>query len=241
MFNTLIINSLAMETKELIGKIIIQENIDTIHENKIPKTFVINVPDPYKSYYSRFTDIHKPTSIIFVTKNPTSFESILRATKKINEAHQLNLSGAKCEVAMNSRKLNGIRVKGINRYTEIEKIQQYYKDEGFDFAKSEKFENVDSLIRINRFFNVAEIEKDIYQSLDESNVHYLIIPKYISWEEFRTITFEIKNNIVDNNYDIAKGIFYINGGITEMLRVVKPKITIDLLKTIRKKYLEKLQ
>ena len=34
-----------MATKELIGKVIIQENIDTVDENKIPKTFVINVND----------------------------------------------------------------------------------------------------------------------------------------------------------------------------------------------------
>ena len=39
-----------MATKELIGKVIIQENIDTVDENKIPKTFVINVPDPFESY-----------------------------------------------------------------------------------------------------------------------------------------------------------------------------------------------
>mgnify|MGYP000498077126 CR=1 FL=1 len=56
-----------MGAKELIGKIIKQENIDTIDKNKIPRTFVINVPDPYKSYYSRFTDVDKPVSVIFVT------------------------------------------------------------------------------------------------------------------------------------------------------------------------------
>ena len=57
-----------MSTIELIGKVIIQENIDTVDQNKIPNTFVINVPDPFESYYSRFTDINKPISIIFVTK-----------------------------------------------------------------------------------------------------------------------------------------------------------------------------
>ena len=55
-----------MVEKELIGKLIKQENIDTIDRNKIPRTFVINVPDAFKSYYSRFTVINKPVSIIFV-------------------------------------------------------------------------------------------------------------------------------------------------------------------------------
>ncbi len=230
-----------MATKELIGKIIIQENINTINDNKIPKTFVIDVPDPYKFYYNRFTEINKPNSIIFVTKTPNSFENILRKTKKINKVYNLELDGAKCEVTINSRKLNGIRVRGINRYNEIEQIQLYYKDEGFEFAKSEKFSETDSLIRINRFFNIEELNGGTYKSVNETDVYYIEVPKLMSWEDFRTYTFEIKNNLADSNYDIAKGIFYVNGGITEMLRVVKPKINVDFLKTIQQKYIEKLQ
>ncbi|MDP3945876.1 MAG: hypothetical protein Q8Q51_08265 [Lutibacter sp.] len=230
-----------MATKELIGKIIIQEKIDTIDENKLPNTFVINVPDPYKNYYGRFTEIVKPVSIIFVTKTPNSFEKILRVTKKINEKYHLNLDGAKCEVTMNSRKLDGVRVKGINRFHEIGQIQQYYKDEGYDFAKSEKFKSTEALIRINRFFNVDEVEKGIYHSHDENEVYYIEVPRYMTWDEFKKLTQEIKHNIADANYDIAKGIFYVNHGITEILRVVKPKASLELLKTIQKKYIEKLE
>jgi hypothetical protein len=229
-----------MIKRELIGKLIIQENIDTINENKIPKTFVINVPDPYKSYYSRFTDINKPISIIFVTKTPNSFEKILRVTKKINQQNNLNLDSAKCEVKINSRKLNGIRIKGINRYSEIEQVQQYYKNEGFEFSKSEKFTDTDALIRINRFFEIDELAKGIYQSQIEDDVYYIEVPKYMKWDEFRMFTFEIKNNMVDKNYDIAKGIFYLNGGITEILRIVKPKATVELLKVIQQKYIDRL-
>ncbi len=229
-----------MATKELIGKIIIQENIDTIDENKLPGTFVINVPDPYKNYYGRFTEIVKPVSIIFVTKTPNSFEKILRVTKKINQKYNLKLDGAKCEVTLNSRKLDGIRVKGINRFPEIAQIQQYYKDEGYEFAKSEKFKSTEALIRINRFFNVDEVEQGIYHSHDEDEVYYIEVPRYMTWEEFKKLTQEVKHNIADANYDIAKGIFYVNHGITEILRVVKPKATLELLKTIKKKYIEKL-
>ena len=230
-----------MATRELIGKIIIQEKIDTIDENKLPGTFVINVPDPYKNYYGRFTEIVKPVSIIFVTKTPNSFEKILRVTKKINEKYNLKLDGAKCEVTMNSRKLDGVRVKGINRFHEIAQIQQYYKDEGYDFAKSEKFKATEALIRINRFFNVDEVEKGIYHSHDEDEVYYIEVPRYMGWDEFKKITQEIKHNIADANYDIAKGIFYINHRIIEILRIVKPKASLELLKTIQQKYIEKLE
>jgi hypothetical protein len=230
-----------MKTKEVIGKIIKQENISTIDQNKLPNTFVINVPDPYKSYYNRFTHINKPSSIIFVTKTPNSFENILRTTKKINETYNLNLVAAKCEVNINRRKISGIRVRGINRYNEIPQIQQYYKDAGFDFAKSEKFEEKEALIRINRFMNIKELEKGFYHSSTEENAYYIEIPKHLNWDEFRTMTYEIKNNISDKNYDIALGILYKNGGITEILRVVRPNISIEMLKTIQEKYLKKLQ
>jgi hypothetical protein len=229
-----------MATKELIGKVIIQENIDTVDQNKIPNTFVINVPDPYKNYYGRFTQVEKPTSIIFVTKTPNSFEKILRVTRNINKKHHLKLDGAKCEVRIGSRILNGVRVKGINRYPEIDKIQQYYKEEGYDFAKSEKFTGTDAIIRINRFFRINKIDKGIYESKDEENVFYIEVPRYMTWEEFRTITFEVKHNISDASYDIAKGIFYKKHGIIEMLRVVKPKATVELLKKIQQKYIERL-
>ncbi|MDD3721898.1 MAG: hypothetical protein PHW92_05320 [Lutibacter sp.] len=229
-----------MATKELLGKIIIQEIIDTIEENKLPNTFVINVPDPYKHYYGRFTEIVKPVSIIFVTKTPNSFEKILRVTKRINQKYNLNLDGAKCEVTMNSRKLEGIRVKGISRFHEIEQIQQYYKDEDYDFAKYEKLNDTEVLIRINRFFNVDEVEKGIYHSHDEDEVYYIEMPRYMGWEEFKKLTQEVKHNIFDTNYDIAKGIFYVNHGISEILRIVKPKASLELIKTIQKKYIEKL-
>lgn len=230
-----------MASLEYLGKIIKQENIDTVDENKLPKTFVINVPNPHNSYYSRFTDVEKPDSIIFVTKTPNSFEKTLRVTNGINKKFGLNLDGAKCEITIGSRKLNGIRIKGINRYPEIIKIQQYYSDEGYEFAKNEKFKDTDSLIRINRFFNVEKLAEGIFKSNIEDDVYYAVIPRYMSWDEFRTITFEIKNNISDKNYDIAKGIVYIHGGVKEVLRIVKPKYTLESLQLIQQKYIEKLQ
>jgi len=239
-FKTRKTNFQTMATKELIGKIIIQENIDSVDINKLPNTFVINVPDPYKNYYGRFTEIVKPVSIIFVTKTPNSFEKILRVTKKINEKYNLKLDGAKCEVTIKSRKLDGIRVKGINAYPEIAQIQQYYKDEGYDFAKSEKFATTEALIRINRFFNIEELDKGVYHSKDEDSTYYIEVPRYMGWDEFKKLTYEVKHNVSDSNYDIAKGIFYVNHGITEILRIVKPKATLELLKTIQKKYIERL-
>jgi hypothetical protein len=94
---------------------------------------------------------------------------------------------------------------------------------------------------VNRFFNISVLEDGIFKSNLEEDLYYVEVPKFMNWDEFREITFEIKNNIQDKNYDIAKGILYLNNGITEILRIVKPKATIESLKMIQQKYIDKLQ
>lgn len=229
-----------MKQKELIGKIIIEEDIGIIDENIIPGTFVIDVPDPFEHYYDKIPNHNKPNSVIFITKTANSFEKILRVTDGFNKKYGLNLDGAKCELTIRSRKLNGIRVKGISNYNAIAQIQKYYQEAGYDFAKSKKLKDTNALIRINRFFILTELEKGIFMSHKNSDVFYLEIPRYMDWDEFRTITYEIKHNIIDSNYDIAKGIFYTDEGITEMLRVVKPKAKVELLKQIQQNYIDRL-
>lgn len=230
-----------MEIRELIGKITLQENISPIERNKVNGTFVIHIPNPLASYYSRFTEVNRPNSIVFVTKNPVSFERILRATKIINKTNDLTINGAKCEVTIGRNKYSGIRVMGIDRYTSIDRIQTAYLEAGFEFHKSVRIsKGTDALIRVNKFFNMIDEEEKIYRSSSNKDRFYFEVPRYMNWDEFREITFDIKNNISVSNYDIAKGIIYENDGITDILRVIKPNITVAMVRQIREKYLDKL-
>ena len=230
-----------MNVREQIGKITLQENVNPMDKNKIPNTFVVHVPNPLATYYTRFSEINRPNSVLFLTKKSVSYESILRSTKKINEEKGLEIRAAKCELNLGSRKHSGIRVKGITRYSHIEDIQRAYLSEGFEFAKNIRLQkDNDAIIRVNKFFNLKFITDGIYQSPYNSNRYYIIIPKQLTWDEFRDLTIIIKNNIPITNFDIAKGILYDNSNIIDMLRVIKPNITLDMVKTIQQKYLEKL-
>ncbi len=230
-----------MESIELIGKIILQENISPIERNKLKNTFVVHIPNPLASYYSRFTEVNRPNSIVLLTKHPVSFEKILRVTKKINGLEKINIDGAKCEVNIGNRKYSGIRLKGVLRYTDIENIQNLYIKEGFEFSRNERIsDDTDALIRVNKFFKLNEVAEGIFQSPNNKDRFYIEIPKDMHWDKFRDLTFDVKNNVSVSNYDIAKGIFYKNDGITDMLRIIKPSITLEMIKEIQKKYLEKL-
>ncbi len=234
-------NAIFMEVRELIGKITLQENVSPIERNKVNGTFVIHIPNPLASYYSRFTEVNRPNSIVFVTKNPVSFEKILRATKIINKEDNLDIDGAKCEVTIGRNKYSGIRVSGIDRYTNIDKVQIAYQKGGFEFHKNIKLgKGTDAMIRVNKFFDMLDVEDKIYQSPNNKDRYYFEIPKYVNWNDFREMTFDIKNNISVTNYDIAKGIIYEKKGITDILRVIKPNITVDMVRQIREKYLDRL-
>jgi len=231
-----------MSKREIIGKLTRQENINPIERNKISNTMVIHIPSPLATYYTRFSQINKPNAVLLITKKPVSFEHILRATSKINKKNALELGGAKCEITIGRKKYSGIRLKGINQFSEIENIQRYFEQEGFEFTKNVKIKkDTDSLIRVNKFFELEKVEDGIYHSPNNKDRYYIEIPKHVHWDEFREVTFDIKNNVSVSGYDVAKGIFYEKDGITEMVRIIKPNITLDMVRELKNKYFDRLK
>ncbi len=231
-----------MKDLEIIGKLTKQEKVNPIERNKLKNTFVINIPSPLASYFTRFSQISKPNTLIIVTKEPVSFERILRATRNINNENNLDLEGAKCEITLGKKKYSGIRLNNVSEYSDIPKIQELYKNEGFDLARNVRIDHdIDSMIRVNKFFNMRKITDEIYQSVNDKDRYYFVIPKNLDWDQFRDVTFDIKNNISVSGYDVAKGIFYKDDGIVEMVRIVKPDIDIDMVKEVYQKYIDRLE
>jgi hypothetical protein len=226
---------------DIIGKLTKQEKVNPIIRNKIPNTFVIDIPSPIAHYYNRFGQENNPRTILLVTKNPISFEGILRATKRINEKYNTSIDGAKSEIKLGKRKFNGIRIKGIEKYSDIPQIQQYFLEHGFEFAKNVRMSrDTDSLIRVNKFFKIHKLAENIYQSPNNKDRYYIVIPHDLSWDEFRDVTFDIKNNVNVSGYDAAKGIFYNSNGIVDMVRIIKPDISLDEVREVQDKYIDRL-
>ena len=231
-----------MKKREIIGKLMKQEKVSPIENNKLPRTFVVNIPSPLASYFTRFSQISKPNTILLITKEPVSFERILRATRNINKENKMDINGAKCEITIGKRKYSGIRLKNVKEYSDIPKIQELYINEGLEMARNVRIKHdTDSMIRVNKFYNLKKKTDEIYQSINDKNYYYFVIPKDLDWDKFREVTFDIKNNVSVSGFDIAKGIFYEKDGITEIVRITKPKITLKMVKEIQKKYLDRLK
>jgi hypothetical protein len=226
-----------MKTHNLIGKITLEEKVNAVKSVNYPRALVIDIPGPLASYYARFTDVQKPNSIVLVTKNINSFEKILRTTKNVNTKHNLKLEGAKCEVKIGSKKYNGIRLKGVNRYTHIDQVIDYYTDEGYNFNTNLKLKNEElALIRVNKFFNVEEVDNSVYRSTTNKDEYFFKMKNHLEWNDFKEKTKNVKHNIDASGFDIAQGILYRDGGIDDMVRVVKSSLSLSLVKEIEEKY-----
>jgi len=221
----------------LIGKVTFEEKVNSVKSGMHSSALIIDVPNPLVSYYTRFTDIKKPNSIIFITKEVASFETILRATEKVNLAHSLQLEGAKTEVKLGRKLLHGIRLKGIDRYTSIDEIMTHFIAEGFNFSTNKKIkENELAIIRVNKFFDLEEVDATIFKSTTIENEYFFKINQIMNWDNFKVKTLSIKHNIQTSGYDIAKGILYNNGKINDVVRVVGSSLSLALVKEIEAKY-----
>ncbi len=226
-----------MKKHNFIGKVTIEEKVNAVHSEKNSRALIIDVPSPLVSYYSRFTDIKKPNSIILVTRNSNSFENILRTTKTINSRYDLNLEGAKCEVKVAGKQFNGIRLKGVHRYTSIDEIMHHYQEEGFDFNTNKKIKKEElALIRVNKFFDVEEVNDIVLRSVSNKDEFYFKLNKPLKWDEFKEKTRSVKYNIGTRGFDIAQGILYNKGEINDIVRIVKPALSLDLVEEIEKAY-----
>lgn len=219
------------------GYVIKEELVTALNGHILKNTFVINIDHPFPGYYGQaMVDQSVPRSIIFITKNEHSWESILRAKKRINNYMGVSVDITKTKVSVWNRKYNGIRAKNFRNFSEIESYQKTLIQEGFGMMRAKKFNEEEALINLKKFYFLKPLNDNIYADKVRSDMNYAILDKYLNWELFRKITMEVKNNISDSSYDIAKGTFYMDNEIVDMVRIFKPNISLDLLNEIYELY-----
>ncbi len=226
------------KSREVIGNIIKEEQISLINHHKIIDTLVINVDHPFPGLHGIDFDLSsKPRSIIIATKDLYSFAKILRQTNKINASTDFDINSSFAKVKIGNQIIYGIRVKGLKSYDQIPELQKLYQHYGFQLLKKKKIKTDKPVsIKISKFFHLDKIEDGIYKDTCIKSMYFIEIPKYLPWEEFRKITMNIKNNISNNNFDVVKGLFYKDDNVSDMIRIYKPNISMDLLGEIKTRY-----
>jgi len=230
-------NPIHIETMGYIKK---EANLTTVENNIVPETLVLESLNSYPGYYGKnLPEKPCPHSLFLIVDKSYSLEEIARITAKVKKEflHDFDMSNG--NIYLKRKTYACIRIKYLKSFHFIPELQTLLRDYQVKFMKKKKIDEK-GIIVIHKNFYVQEMEDGIYSDLEEVK-YYLELPEKLSWETFKKFTHDIKNNLTNNNFDAAQGIFYRKKGIVDVIRVYDCQPGYERFKMIREMYLEEIR
>ena len=224
---------------ESLGKIIKEETLQNVDFNVIQNTLVLENLEPFPGYHGENLPVEsKPESLFLITTKEFPTEIIFRISQRLCQYHHLNFDASPAEITIFNNLYHAIRIKGLSAYSSIADIQGCYIDQGITFLKYKKIKST-GIIKIEKVFRLAKIDDFIYKDREDELTYYLSIPYHFNWNLFKKVTYALKNNLENRNFDAAMGFIYLK----ELLNFVRiyAQTDINRLTIIREKYLEEIE
>lgn len=227
------------------GNLIKEETLTSLEDKIMPDTFVLEATTPFPGFYEYYEGIPenvKPHYVYLVTDRPYLLEEFTRITQKIMCYFQYPFHAAIGTIKIYNDIYPVIRIRRLNEYIHVRELQSCYQKEGVNFHPKPTRKIKDkAIIHLDKFFSLERLENGFFKDHVEANHGYFTIPKKISWKQFELITKQVKYNIELLHFDASKGVFYENFKVFDMVRIYAENLTLDLLKEIRNKYLERIR
>ena len=227
------------------GSLIKEEFYELIEGAVLPNTFVIESKNPFPGFYEYYDDLQKgiaPHYIYLVTDKKYDLEQFTRTTQQIMADTNKKYHAALGTITIYNDVYHVIRVRHIEQYADIKELQAYYVSLGINFKdKPSKFVHSKGITRLDKFFCLDKIEDGFYFDSVEANHGYFKIPKHLSWDEFVSLTKQVKYNMDLVHFDVSIGFIYDKFKAIDIIRVYSENLTIEMLKLIRSKYLERIK
>jgi hypothetical protein len=233
-----------MNTLQLIktsGAIIKTESIAPVTINILPNTVVAEADKPYSNYYgvAPFNMPTKPNSLFLFTSHYYSLEEVLRFAKLIELSCMKSLNIAVSVLQFKPDHYPAIRIKHFPDYKMIAKLQECFVTQGVEFAKKVHLKE-SAVIRTNKYFNLEELERNLYIDHLQENTGYIALPNLINEEKYREVISNIRNNTACPLFDAARGSIILDSEITDIIRIYSGHLDLEMLKCIQGKFEEVL-
>ncbi len=226
---------------ETIGYLQKEVALTTVAYNILPKTFVLEALQPFPGYFGKnLPDPTHPRSLFLVLKHKYGFEDLAHIIKDIKSEFPENYNATVAEIFLKSSTLPCIRIKYLQSFEFIPKLQELLLEHGVAFHANCHLETK-ALIKVDKTFYLREEHEGLYRDMNEGSKCYFDLPRQISWKQFETITHDVKNNLENNLFDAALGLFYRKTGVVDMVRIYDKEKTPDRIKHLRQMYWRRVE
>ncbi|MEE4176762.1 MAG: hypothetical protein V2I46_04560 [Bacteroides sp.] len=225
---------------ERFGGVTKEEPLTTLDKDLVlTGTQVMESPRPFFYYYNDRPEMDMDAYLYFVLDGYHGFETILRATAKVQKKVNCPFDAAAGSTSMNTRTCQVIRIKQLKKYCQVPHIQKLYQDEGIRFKKQfASFKEQPVMICLQKFMYLIPYDSGIYLDTTQANVGYFRVPDFIPWEDFRGLTAKAKYDTDLLFFDAATAYLYENKQIVNLIRIYKEGMSPEKINPIRERYLK---
>lgn len=226
---------------QTIGGVAKEEVLHTLSSNIMPNTFVLENDEPYPNYHgNNLPGGTKPISVFLMTKKKHSAEKVLRLSQTIRKYFKHPFDAVPGIICLNNETIPCIRLRGLDNYKYVESLQKSFFSEGVLFLKKREVDAL-AVITLKKIFDIEPIEEYIFKDNDEPSTFYIEISHQLSWEQFRQLTYNVRNNIDKDktNFDAALAAIYTKD-VMDAVRIYSKDIELETLRLIRQIYEEEL-
>ena len=227
---------------EVCGYIKKQETLATIDNNILPNSWVLESLHPFPGYHGKnLPDEANPRSLFLMVNNGYTFEEVARISREIHKNFPHSFNATEGTIYFKPYTYPCIRLKYLSSFKYIPQLQEFFEQHGVKFMKKREMKK-EALIQINKNFLVEEEqESGVYRDMNNRVKCYVEIPQKVEWEDFKQYTRNIKNNLVDNNFDAALGVFYRKKGIVDVVRIYEQDRSLEKLQILKQYYEEEIR
>jgi hypothetical protein len=217
------------------------DTLEALEEKILPGSLVFDSLNPFPGYYHELPTDASSMYIYMVLAKQSPLEEILRATQNIEKLYDWNFDAGKAYITIGTTRLDAIRLRHLPELDMVVKIQEAYVKEGIEFLMNKKLKGkLEARTKIVKFLTLDELAPGVYLNPNEPTFAYFQISRYLSPEEFNTVSMDVKYNWEGHEFDAATASIYTNGQLLEMVRIRSDKMDLDYLSAIQKLYEQKM-
>lgn len=231
------------ENIQSLGYVLKREKLATLASDHHHPELLLESLEPYPGFYEEYflpttAREQKPKSVFMVIKNfdVCHEDDFIRMTMHIKRDHQIKFDAALSSIMMFNEQATSIRVN-MEDYSQLHELINHYKQVGVKFLPAKQVKPYQSLIKIRRYFDLEVMSEGIFKDIDKTDVYYLRVPVFMTWDEFEKATIAIRNNFDYKTYDAAQAAIYDKHGIVELVRIYDRKADLSKLQSLRQKYI----